>query len=57
MRITEGNSEMIWHSRGMDKDWSSCHSRSEARPRMHGVNSCRGNPVILSLTSAKKELK
>ena len=44
MRITEGNSEMIWHSRGMDKDWSLCHSHSEARPRMHGVNSCEDNP-------------
>jgi len=34
MRITEGNSEMIWHSRGIDKGWSLCHSRADqpARP-------------------------
>jgi hypothetical protein len=37
---------MIWHSRGMDKDWSLCHSHSEARrmPRQAGIQS----PVVMS---------
>jgi hypothetical protein len=59
MRITEGNSGMIWHSRGMDKDWPLCHSRSEARPRYARGKLLLGESRYFSLllTSAKKELK